>query len=570
MSIATKLTTINSQVAAAHGAVTAKGGTGQAGTSTLAAAINSIPAGGETVIPTVYAKLERIVLRTPADAVADYAGVWTRDSAWLALSAVPMTFQGGSFGWSGTRALARYTKTVNGTTVYLYLYYLDGYYYDDTTAWDAVGVANAQQFFDNIGTLGWSGEMYMNYCFSTTNYTPAQITNYNSVSGNTPFGSYSSAYAWAMPSPFTGPWDLLGLEDMGMGSGDILQTYTSKTSASVTLAVSFDMENSSMGYEFFSTWSGNSSPEHPRYGRLFDSTQTDKDTNHATGTWNPTVWDDTRDITSSFKKREWVKPKSGSSGWFYAVEYSFMMYHGTSVVQYGCWPFDGGFQFKLWPSPPYPQNQNNYPWEQAWGQVCWPTKRCRRVNIVSGGSGYAVGDEITIMPTYRKRESDWYGSVDASGNRVPYSGYTNWGDLDSTEWRHMRVVVTGIDANGSITGLTDLTRANMRKTDGIASVRWFDPNYVLYDSATGTYGATQAGSVVATDGAGTGFSCTLEEVDLPIEYMGGENVNFLVAEFAPGPEGDSYMNQVGGSASYNKFSKIRELYKLTSSLSPIA
>lgn len=561
MSVATKLTTINSQVAAAHNAVTAKGGTGQAGTSTLAAAINSIPdGGGETVIPTVYAKLERILIRTPADAVADYAGVWTRDSAWLDMATVPMTFQGGSFGWTGTRALARYTKTVNGSTVYLYLYYLDGYYYDDTTAWDAIGVANAQQFFDNIGTLGWSGEMYMNYCFSTTDYTPAQITAANSVVGNTPFGTYSQAYAWTMPSPFNGPWDLLGHDDMGMGmgGGDILQTYSNMSSASVTLAVDTNWDH--FGWNSLSL---NSSPpliNNLKHGRLIDydnsSNRNYPGGDPITGTWEP--HNDTSWPTNGLTKRcEWRNTTTG----MYAAEMIGPYY------SYGLTMQTGGFMFMQRPVPNdmglRGRDTGRANTTSAWGTTWFPVYRMRSVEITNGGTGYRVGDLLRIKwgLLYQERPDI---NDDGDGNSYYYENDTE---------HHVNVIVTSVDGNGAVTGVSDLLFYNTgRDFLGTKSgYRWWAWDAWL-GNAHGEHGgvplASRAPDWIITDSVnGTGFACEVhgkvqgESADYePI--FGGERVIYWASSY-----GD---NAVGSFNSPLQFPKIRELYKLTTSLSPIA
>ena len=555
MSVATKLTTINSQVAAAHGAVTAKGGTGRAGTSTLAAAINSIPAGGggETVVPTVYAKLERILMRTPADAVVDYAGTWTRDSAWLALADVPMTFQSGSFGWTGTRALARYSKTVNGTTVYLYLYQLDGYYYGDTTAWDAVGVANAEQFFANIGTLGWVGELYMYYCFSTTDYTPAQVTSYNSVSGNTPFGSYSQAYAMSAPSPFTGPWDLLGLDDMGMGGSDILQTYSSKSSASLTLAVSMNWDNA---YSWDQIKSNGQVIKNLNWGRLIDdnniSGKNYPDGDPITGTWTPFTGDVWWPADGIFKRREWKNETTG----MYFAEMMGGPYSERGLMQ------ANGSMFMQRPVPP------DFSWCQgtdvsnvhySWGACWFPHYRARSIVIVSGGTGYEIGDII----------------------RVNYSLTQSWslisGDYPEiylhTHLRAINLVVTAVGENGAVTGVSDLCYFSLGASynlGGGSSEDYWAGDTFLKDFPDGTVSpeaipSSISASIIATNStSGTEFACDIhgkvpgESMDYEPLFGGEREIYWL----------SSYGEDNANGAEY--LPKIYELYKLTTSLSPIA
>jgi len=83
MSISEKIATIQQQVAAAHSAITNKGGTGSAGTQNLVSAINSIPAGGGSPgleTPDVYLKVEKLFTMTPVSKKGVYLnGTWTRD-----------------------------------------------------------------------------------------------------------------------------------------------------------------------------------------------------------------------------------------------------------------------------------------------------------------------------------------------------------------------------------------------------------------------------------------------------------------------------------------------------------
>ena len=545
MSISAKITTIQQQVAAAHSAITNKGGTGSAGTQNLVAAINSIPVGGGPGLetPDVYLKVEKLFTMTPAGKKGVYLnGKWDRDLEWLAPADVPMTFSGGSFGWSGTRALARYKKEHSGKTYYLYIHNLEGYYYDDTTPWDELNIQNLEQFLTNIDSLGWSGDINLCYTISSNHYTPEQVTSTNFEKA--PEIDTFNANAMSADSGLI--WNLFGVDEMGMGMGMSAISYniTQRGADSITFTLE-DSPDSEVTSGWNDTHKGYIGFEKNfQYGRLI----LDDGVDYLSGKW--VGYNDSESpMSKQFgigKVREWKHETNN----VYAAELA-GEYIGEET--YGTFPEHGGFGFMEIPLPHFPRATQTE-WRTRYytlGSVLFPTYQMRHVEIQNGGSGYVVGDLIKVHYQLCSRQA--LDHIERNRYR------TNFSD------QYLLLCVTSVNQEtGAVTGVTDLTfdsidteRLGGRVWEYRAFNRW-----IYGGDADADTPETQTLNQNATNGSGTGFVGTL------VSKVFGK-----VPDYTPmfGVERDFYWlacKSLTGNTG-DKFPEIYELYRIRTSLSPI-
>ena len=549
MSINEKLATIQQQVENAHAAITSKGGVGTAGTANLVTAINTIPTGGggdvSLTTPTVYLKIDKLMTRTPANDKQYLNGEWTRDLEWLSPENVELTFTNGSFSWGSTRALARYKKTTEAKTYYLYVHTLDGSCYSSTDQWDTANVTTLAQFLSTLDSLGWSGFISLYYTISATDYTPEQITSYNFES-SPELPSFSAQASSSSNINSSLIWNLFGFNEWGggSGSGDYSYNITNKSADNITFTIVdnpyghiSDWNNTNVSYIGFN--------KNFLYGRLI----LDDGVDYLSGQWNAYT-DKTR--PSSYarigKQREWKH----SVNELYAAE---LTGEYTGDYGYSTYPEHGGFGFMQIPFPQFP-NASQSEWKTRYytlGNILFPTYRMRKVEVATGGSGYSMGDLITVSYTLCKSYA-----IDASPltfNRV--QGH-----------RRLLLCVTGVDSEGAVTSVTDLTY-DAFDTDKVSTTHtagYHAFNYwLMADGNSGTITEPVASATLIqdyTNGNGSGFTGTIyskQYGELPDyePFFGAERDFYWVA------------CKVSNASDRSKFPYAYELYRIRTSLSPI-
>jgi hypothetical protein len=491
--------------------------------------------------PDVYLKVEKLFTMTPAGKKGVYLnGKWDRDLEWLAPADVPMTFSGGSFGWSGTRALARYKKEHSGKTYYLYIHNLEGYYYDDTTPWDELNIQNLEQFLTNIDSLGWSGDINLCYTISSNHYTPEQVTSTNFE--RAPEIDTFNANAMSADSGLI--WNLFGVDEMGMGMSAISYNITQRGADSIT----FTLEDSPDS-EVMSGWNDTHKgyigfEKNFQYGRLI----LDDGVDYLSGKWIG-YNDSESPMSKQFsigKVREWKHETNN----VYAAELA-GEYIGEET--YGTFPEHGGFGFMEIPLPHFPRATQTE-WRTRYytlGSVLFPTYQMRHVEIQNGGSGYVVGDLIKVHYQLCSRQA--LDHIERNRYR------TNFSD------QYLLLCVTSVNQEtGAVTGVTDLTfdsidteRLGGRVWEYRAFNRW-----IYGGDADADTPETQTLNQNATNGSGTGFVGTL------VSKVFGQ-----IPDYTPmfGAERDFYWlacKSLTGNTG-DKFPEVYELYRIRTNLSPI-